>query len=78
MKNWDLTSGGAKLELAMQSLQLAATEAQHYWSDEAQRKFQEIYITPLEPNVRNVLDAIHRLAEVITNAEQQCGQDARY
>jgi hypothetical protein len=73
MKSWDLTSGASKLELSMQSLQMACAEAQQYWSDEAQRKYQETYIAPLEPKVRNVLDAIHRLAEVLANAERQCG-----
>jgi len=73
MRTWDLTSGAAKLELAMQSLQAAGAEAQQYWSDEAHRKFQEIYLAPLEPKVHGVLDAIHRLVEVLANAERQCG-----
>jgi hypothetical protein len=28
---------------------------------------------PLEPKVRSVLDAIHRLAEVLAEAERYCG-----
>ena len=57
----------------MQSLQMACAEAQQYWSDEAQRKFYEAYVAPLEPDVRGVLDSIHRLAEVLAAAERQCG-----
>jgi hypothetical protein len=73
MRNWDLNSGASKLELAMQSLFAANAEARHYWTDEAQRKFEEAYLMPLEPTVRGVLDAIHRLAEVLGAAERQCG-----
>jgi hypothetical protein len=75
MKTWDLTSGAAKLELAMQSLQAASAMAEEYWSDDAYRKFRETYIEPMEPKVRNVLDAIHRLRDLLTSAESQCGVD---
>ncbi len=68
-----MNSGASKLELAMQSLFAAHAEAQQYWSDEAQRKFQEAYLAPVEPKVRGLLDAIHRLAEVLAAAERQCG-----
>ncbi len=57
----------------MQSLFAASAEAKQYWSDEAQRKFHEAYVGPLEANVRGVLDSIHRLAEVLAAAERQCG-----
>jgi len=73
MRNWDLNSGASKLELSMQSLLAASAEAQQYWNDPAQRKFQETYLLPLEPKVRSVLDAIHRLAEVLAEAERYCG-----
>jgi hypothetical protein len=73
MRNWDLNSGTSKLELSMRNLLATTAEAQQYWSDEAQRKFYEAYIAPLEPNVRGVLDSIHRLAEVLAAAERQCG-----
>jgi hypothetical protein len=73
MRNWDLNTGASKLELSMQSLFAANAEVQQYWSDEAQRKFYEAYVGPLEPKVRGLLDSIHRLAEVLSNAERQCG-----
>ena len=57
----------------MQSLLAASAEAQQYWNDPAQRKFQETYLLPLEPKVHSVLDAIHRLAEVLAEAERYCG-----
>jgi hypothetical protein len=75
MKSWDFTSGAAKLELAMKSLQIADAELIQYWDDAAHRKFQEAYLEPLEPKVRNMLEAIHQLTEVFQIAERQCGID---
>jgi hypothetical protein len=76
MRNWDLTSGLAKLDLAMDNLLAASHEAEQYWNDDARRKFQGTYIEPLEPRVRGVIDAVRRLAEVLANAERQCGIDS--
>jgi hypothetical protein len=73
MKSWDFTGGAAKLELAMKSLQIADVELVQYWDDAAHQKFQETYLEPLEPKVRNMLEAIHRITEVFEVADRQCG-----
>ena len=73
MKSWDFTSGAGKIELAMKSLQIADAEAEQYWSDAAHQKFRETYLEPLDPKVRNMLEAMHRIAEVFEIAERQCG-----
>jgi uncharacterized protein YukE len=72
MKTWDLTAGAAKLEEAMKSLQTVSRELAESWNDDTRRRFQETYIEPLEPRLRNLLDALGRLAEVLSNAEHQC------
>ncbi len=59
----------------MKSLQATSAEVKEYWSDEANRKFQETYISPVEPKLRNLLDAIQRLADVLASAENQCGMN---
>ena len=73
MKSWDFTSGAAKLELAMKAIQTADAAVEQYWDDAAHQKFQETYIEPLEPKVRCMLEAIHRMSEVFEAAERQCG-----
>jgi hypothetical protein len=73
MRDWDLTAGMAKLELAMHSLGAAGSEVAKSWSDQTNREFQETYLAPLEPMTRTVFDAIRRLAEVLACAERQCG-----
>jgi hypothetical protein len=73
MKNWDLSSGSAKLELAIKTLRIADSQADQYWNDKAHEKFREDYLDPLEPKVRAMLEAIHRIAEVFDTADRHCG-----
>ncbi len=73
MKSWDFTSAAAKIELAMKSLNVADAEAEQYWDDAAHQKFRETYLEPLEPKVRGMLEAVHRITEVFEIAERQCG-----
>lgn len=73
MKTCDLTSGVKKLTRALESLRVINAELEQLWSDEANRKFQEIYLAPLEPKVDNLLESTQRLAEVLASAERQCG-----
>ena len=75
MKSCDLSAGAAKLELAIKSLRttLSAVEAQ--WNDETHRQFRENHLAPIEPSVRNMFDAISRMAEVIAAAERDCASE---
>jgi len=72
METWDLTSPATKLSLAMQSLQDARADALEHWHDETSRNFQEQYMDPLEPLVKETLDAAQRLAKVMAGAHREC------
>lgn len=72
MRNWDLTGGAAKLELALKTLRQTATEIEESWDDQNYRRFVETYVIPVEPRLRTMLEAIRRLAEVLDTAERQC------
>jgi uncharacterized protein YukE len=72
MKSCDLGAGTAKLELAAKSLTQAVRDVAETWDDENSRRFQETYIAPLEPRLKTLLDAVGRLAEVLSAAEHQC------
>jgi hypothetical protein len=74
MKSCDLTSGAAKLELAMKSLRITLSVVDQRWNDETHRKFQEEHIAPIEPNVKKMMDAIGRMAEAIAACERQCDE----
>jgi uncharacterized protein YukE len=75
VKSCDLTSGSAKLELALKTLRTTINAVEEQWNDAAQRNFREKHIAAIEPNVRNMFDAIGRLAEVIAAAERQCDSE---
>ena len=72
MRLWDLTAGAAKLELALKTLQTKTAEIGEAWSDEAYDRFLETYLEPIEPRMKTMIDAIHRLSEVLNTAERQC------
>ena len=72
MRRWDLAAGTAKMEMAYKQLQAASADIAESWADETNRRFVETYLAPVEPRLKVLLDAIHRLAEVLANAERQC------
>jgi uncharacterized protein YukE len=75
MRVWDLTAGTAKLELALKTLQTKAADIGEAWSDDAYGRFLETYLEPIAPRMKTLVDAIHRLSEVLNNAERRCGDD---
>jgi hypothetical protein len=75
MKTWDLAAGSGKLELALKSLESDVAEIAKSWDDEASRQFVETYVEPLEPRVKEFLDAVRRVSEVLTAARRQCDKD---
>jgi uncharacterized protein YukE len=77
MKHADVTADAAKIELALKTFRTTFAAIEPQWTDAARRDFQETYVTPLEPNVRNMLEAIARLAEVFAAAARQCDSDER-
>lgn len=73
MRMWDLNAGAGRLELAMKELKKARTRIEAQWDDPAYQQLTETYLEPLEPLVRRTLEAIHRMAEVLGQAERECG-----
>jgi hypothetical protein len=75
MKRWDLNSGCAKLDQALKSLHAACREIGTQWDDATYHRFLDTYVAPLEPRVKNLVNAARRLAEVLNTAERQCGDE---
>jgi hypothetical protein len=75
MKNFDISTGAAKLELALKTFRTTYGAVDPQWTDAARQSFTETYLAPVEPNVKNMLDAIARMAEVLGAAERQCGSE---
>jgi hypothetical protein len=72
MKKWDLSSGPAKLEMSLKSLEAASVSLSESWNDETHRRFAETYVVGPQAPLKVLLDSIHRLADVLNTAERQC------
>ena len=73
MKRSNIYASAAKLELALKTLRTTIAAIDPKWTDAARRDFQETYLEPIEPNVKNMLDAISHLTTVLAGAERECG-----
>ncbi len=68
----DLVTGAAKLADAMKNLQMRWEGTKEQWQDAACRRFEEVHLAPLEPQVHLTLDAVTRLADVLERAQREC------
>jgi len=64
----DLSSGASKLALALKQLHIKWEAARETWDDGTARGFHKEHIEPLAPKVKETLEAIGRLAEVLARA----------
>jgi hypothetical protein len=76
MRRWDLATGTARLELAMEELRKARHEVAEHWNDTARQRFEAEYLLPLEPRLRRALDGIHRLQELLGRAQRDCSDES--
>jgi hypothetical protein len=73
MKRTNIYASAAKLELALKTLRTTIADVGPKWTDSARRDFEETYLEPIEPNVKNMIDAISHLTSVLAGAERECG-----
>lgn len=66
--NADLSSGASKMALAIKHLHIKWESATETWDDGTSRAFHKQHIEPLAPRVKETLEAIGRLAEVLARA----------
>lgn len=68
MKVGDLSSGASKLANALKQMNLKWEAAKETWHDGRAKAFHKDHIEPLLPAVKETLDALGRLAEVLDRA----------
>jgi hypothetical protein len=71
----DLSGGAGKLALSLKQLRLKWEAARETWDDATARAFHDEHIEPLAPKVKETLEAIGRLAEVLARAAQDVSDD---
>ena len=72
MKVADLTTGSARLHHALKNLKARWEQTQNDWHDPVSRKFEEEYLSAIEPEVMATLERLSSLAQVLSAAEQEC------
>ncbi len=75
MRDWDFNTAAGKLEMGLKTLRATAAAIEERWTDQAHRQFQQEHLAQIDPQVRNMLDAISRLGDVLANAERQCSPE---
>jgi hypothetical protein len=75
MRVADLSGGAAKLANALKQLHIKWAVAKDTWDDARSRSFHETHIEPLMPDVKDMLDALGRLAEVLDRACRDVADD---
>jgi len=78
MSSCDLSSGAAKLALAVKHLGIKWEQATDTWNDATAKKFNEDFLVPLTPEVKQMLEAIGRLAEILDRAERDVGDHTTF
>jgi hypothetical protein len=73
MSNVSVHAAAARLNDAVKVFRTAIAAAEPQWTDATRREFQETYLAPMAPQVKNMQAVIERLAGVFAAAERQCG-----
>ncbi len=78
MKVGDLSSGASKLANALKQLNLKWDAATDTWNDGRAKGFHEENVEPLLPAVKDMLDALGRMAEVFDRAQRDVSDSSGY
>jgi uncharacterized protein YukE len=74
----DLSSGASKLANAVKQINLKWDAATETWHDARAKAFHKDHVEPLLPSVKDTLDALGRLAEVLDRAARDVSDSDGY
>ena len=75
MKSFDLSGGASKLALALKQLDIKWNVATDAWNDTTAMTFHKDHLEPIMPDVKQTLEAIGRLAEVLSRAARDVADE---
>jgi hypothetical protein len=78
VKHFDLSSGASKMALALKQLDIKWESAKESWNDGTSKAFHKEHIEPLMPDVKQTLEAVGRLAEVLARAARDVSDGSDY
>jgi hypothetical protein len=78
MKVGDLSGGASKLALGLKQLNIKFESARDTWNDSASKAYRKDHVEPLLPAVKETLEAIGRLAEVLARAARDVSDNDEF
>ena len=78
MRIADFTTPAANLREAFDKLEIAWQDAQEDWDDPGSRNIEENHLAKMRLQIRTTLDAIHRIADILDQAQRDCEEDENW
>ena len=74
----DLSSGASKMAMALKQLLIKWDSTEETWHDATKKAFHKEHIEPLTPDVKQTLEAVGRLAEVLSRSIRDVSDSGEY
>jgi hypothetical protein len=71
----DLHTGRNRLTRATKQLRDQWSLTSEHWKDTNQESFEQNHLHPIKPQVTLLLAAVHRLSEVLEQAQRDCSEE---
>ena len=75
MRMCDLNTGTTRLMRAAKFLREEWAHVKEHWDDGTSQKFEKTILDPIGPEIQLIVASIHRLAEALEDAEQDCEEN---
>ncbi len=68
-----LNSGRTRLQGALKELQVRWDQVQAKWDDRNSERFSRRHLQPLEPKIRNAMNAMENMDTILSKVRRDCG-----
>jgi hypothetical protein len=68
----DLNSGVSRLQKSLRQINERWAATKENWNDQVSREFEEKFLQPIVPRIKLTLAAVHTMAELFHDAENEC------
>ena len=72
MPNARVMAGSTRLKQTIRALRDQWLVTEETWGDSVRRRFEERYLTPMEPAVDSAINGMQKIAEVLEQVRRDC------
>ena len=72
MRPSNLVSSAGALRKAVKLLRMRFDETEAHWNDDVRRSFEEEHLVEIERGLRQIIEKMGRLSQVLQKAERDC------